>query len=132
MQTTQGSRILRFDGRTWPDVPARAYKSGDGTFEGVTRHLLARPDAACFEVRHFEVAPGGYTTFERHEHVHVVLCQRGRAIVRLGDEAHPLEPGDVVIVAPGEPHQFRCAGAAPFGFLCIVDRDRDRPEPLPE
>ena len=132
MQIPQGSRILRYDGRSWPDAPARAYKSDDGTFRGVTRQLLARPDAASFEVRHFVVAPGGYTTFERHAHVHVVLCQHGRATVRLDDEQHAVGPGDVVIIAPGEPHQFRCTGDVPFGFVCIVDRDRDRPEPLPE
>jgi quercetin dioxygenase-like cupin family protein len=126
------SSIVRYDGRTWPDAPARAYKSDDGTHQGVTRHLIARPDAAAFEVRYFEVAPGGWTTFERHAHVHVVLCQRGEATVRLGDAVHDVHPGDVVIVASGEPHQFRCVGAAPFGFLCIVDRDRDRHEPLPE
>jgi len=30
-------------------------------------------------------------------------------------------------VPPDAVHQLRNEGDAPFGFLCIVDRDRDRP-----
>jgi quercetin dioxygenase-like cupin family protein len=37
--------------------------------------------------------------------------------------------GDVVYVAPNDPHQFRNAEDAtePFGFLCIVNAERDTP-----
>jgi mannose-6-phosphate isomerase-like protein (cupin superfamily) len=41
-----------------------------------------------------------------------------------------LVPFDCVFVAPGEPHQFRADDGEPLGFLCMVDRERDRPEPL--
>lgn len=52
---------------------------------------------------------------------------RGRGTVLLGDRAHRLAPLDAVYVAPEAVHQFRAAGDEPFGFLCIVDRVRDRP-----
>jgi quercetin dioxygenase-like cupin family protein len=81
-------------------------------------------------VRYFEVGPGGYTTHERHEHQHVVIALRGEGEVRLGGEWLPLRFGDVVFVASNDPHQFRALGDEPFGFLCIVDAERDRPVPL--
>ena len=40
------------------------------------------------------------------------------------------EFGDVIYVAPNDPHQFRNPDDAtePFGFLCIVNAERDRPQ----
>ena len=37
--------------------------------------------------------------------------------------------GDVIYVAPDDPHQFRNPqnSTEPFGFLCIVNAERDRP-----
>jgi hypothetical protein len=29
-------------------------------------------------------------------------------------------------------HQFRATGAEPLGFLCVVERERDRPVPVRE
>jgi len=124
------SSVIRYDGAGWDGVRALAYKAPDGTFRGVTRRILARSAEASFELRYFELDPDGHSTFERHEHVHVVVCHRGRGRVRLGATVHEVGFGDVVYVAPGEPHQFLNPYAEPFGFLCIVDRERDRPEPL--
>lgn len=124
------SRVLRYQGGSWDGIRAREYKTDARLYAGVTRRILAAPETAGFETRYFEVEEGGYTTHERHEHVHVVVCIRGRGRVRLGDGMHQLGFGDVVYVAPGEPHQFLNTGTEPFGFLCIVDRDRDRPVPI--
>ena len=37
--------------------------------------------------------------------------------------------GDVIYVAPNDPHQFRNPDdtTEPFGFLCFVNAERDRP-----
>ena len=44
------------------------------------------------------------------------------------DTVHALGFGDTVYVAPNEVHQFRnTAESEPFGFLCLVDAERDRP-----
>jgi quercetin dioxygenase-like cupin family protein len=83
-----------------------------------------------FHLRYFEIEPGGYTTYERHKHQHVVVALRGQGEVRLGDRWEPVNYGDVVYVAPNEPHQFRASGDEPFGFFCIVTADRDRPVPM--
>ena len=48
--------------------------------------------------------------------------------VKLGDRLHTLSFGDTVYVAPNEVHQLRnVSKEEPFGFLCIVDAERDRP-----
>jgi quercetin dioxygenase-like cupin family protein len=81
---------------------------------------------AAFHLRYFEIAPHGYSSFERHRHAHAVLIVRGRGRVRLGDRVHRVGPMDFVYIPPWVPHQFR-AGREPFGFLCPVDAVRDRP-----
>jgi quercetin dioxygenase-like cupin family protein len=133
---TTGSRVVRFQppdtGATfrWQEVPAIEYKPVADTHSGVTRTVLAGAsgETTAFQVRYFEVAPGGFTTLERHRHEHVVVVLRGRGEVQLGDEIHALGFGDNVYVAPHEVHQFRNPSATePFGFLCVVDAERDRP-----
>ncbi len=128
------SRVLRHDGAGWDAVRELPYRDGGSadvaSFHGITRRVLASPEAAAFEVRYFELDPGGHSSLERHTHVHVVVCFRGRGRVRLGEEVHEVGYGDVVYVAPDEPHQFLNPYGEPFGFLCIVDRERDRPVPI--
>ncbi|RMD83376.1 MAG: cupin domain-containing protein [Candidatus Dadabacteria bacterium] len=97
----------------------------------MTRYVLMAAStgdrALSFDVRYFEVAAGGYSTLERHDHPHAVLVLSGRGQVILDDEVSELTPFDCVYVAPGTLHQFRAAPDEPLGFLCIVDRDRDKP-----
>jgi quercetin dioxygenase-like cupin family protein len=126
------SGILQYDGAGgWAGVSRLPYKQGeDGPFRGIARCQLAAPDPASFELRYFELEPGGYTSLERHRHVHVVVGLRGRGRVRIGAEAHAVRSGHVVQIASRTEPQFSNDSAEPFGFLCIVDRERDRPEPL--
>lgn len=129
------SRVVRGDGLRWPAAPARAYKEEGASFCEVNRRLLlgrALGDDLAFEMRYFEVAPGGFTSFERHLHPHAVVVLAGRGEVRLPDGLHPVAPFDVVYVAPGEPHQFRAAPDERLGILCVVDHERDRPQLLDE
>jgi ribulose-bisphosphate carboxylase large chain len=130
------SRVVRLERAAWrwDGVPLREYKRPDASWAHVTRQVLVgeRGETCSFQLRYFEVAPGGHTTLERHCHEHAVVVVRGEGEVELGGAAQPLAFGDVVWVAPGEPHRFRARGSEPFGFLCAVDAVRDRPEPLPE
>ncbi len=128
---SQASRVIRFEGFRWADVPPVSYKNEGESWRAVTRHpLIGAPDGTPFHVRYFEVEPGGYTTHERHEHQHVVVALRGDGEVRLGNRWQAIRFGDVVFVASNDPHQFRATGDEPFGFLCIVSAERDRPVPL--
>ena len=130
------SKVLRFSARDfrWLGVPQEAYKQDGSTFRAVSRvELMGKRGESCAQhTRYFECAPGGFSTLERHEHEHTVVVLRGQGEVQLGPEIVPLSFGDVVYTAPNHAHQFRCAAHAsePFGFLCIVAADRDRPKPL--
>jgi quercetin dioxygenase-like cupin family protein len=120
-------------GAGFGEVAARSYKEAEASYCEVTRRVLLGPaegDRLAFEVRYFEVAPGGWTSLERHRHPHAVVVLAGRGEVRLGTERHPIGPFDAVYVAPEDPHQFRAAPDAKLGILCVVDAERDAPEPL--
>ena len=60
----------------------------------------------------------------QHAHDHGVVVLHGRGRVRLGDEEHAIGFGDVVYVAPHEPHAFEADGPEPLGFLCVVPARR--------
>lgn len=116
------------DGR-WEETPVLAYKQ-DGTtsFRDITKQILFEGAQMDFQWRYFEVAPGGYSSLERHEHEHAVMVVRGEGFVLLGDEVHPIKLYDLILVPPMTWHQFQPAGDAPLGFLCIVNAQRDRPQ----
>jgi quercetin dioxygenase-like cupin family protein len=115
------------DGR-WDSVPVLRYKEDGNTFKDVTRQVLyeGSPGLPC-QVRYFEVAAGGHSTLERHEHVHVVFVVRGEGGVLVGTEVHRVSERDVVIVPGMSWHQFRADRHMPLGFLCVVSAERDRP-----
>ena len=110
----------------WEGVERRPYKDGGTHFRDVTRQLLFGGGAA--ELRYFEVGPGGWTTLERHEHAHQVMVLRGAGRALTGDGVVPLARFDLVRIPPLTWHQFRAAEDEPLGFLCLVDRERDRPQ----
>ncbi len=113
----------------WDAVDLLRYKQeGSAPFKDITRQVLfSQPDQAC-ELRYFEVAPGGYSTLERHEHTHAVLILRGHGTVRLGESLQPIAERDLVTVDPMTWHQFHAAPDAPLGFLCLVSKGRDKPQ----
>jgi quercetin dioxygenase-like cupin family protein len=134
-----GSRIHRFQPATQPDqphtwqgVPLQAYKPAADHHCGVVRSVLVGDSGenTLFQVRYFEIAPGGNTTLEQHRHEHVVVVLRGRGEVFLDGTWYEVTLGDTVYVAPLEVHQLRNRGEEPFGFLCIVDAQRDVPVPV--
>src|SRR5687768_1291855 len=129
---TPRSRVVPFDRDryTWEGVPLREYKRPDATWAAVTRQVLVggRGEECAVHLRYFEVAPGGHTTLERHRHEHAVVVLRGEGEVEIAGRSHRLGFGDLVWVAAGEAHRFDNRGAEPFGFLCTVDAQRDRPQ----
>lgn len=115
----------------WERVDVMPYKdAGSAPFRDITRQLLFREaDLGC-ELRYFEIGPRGHSTLERHEHRHAVLVLRGRGRCLVGDRIHEIGEHDLVSIDPHTWHQFR-ADDEPLGFLCLVNRDRDRPR-LPD
>lgn len=120
--------IRRFQDYRWEDTDLLAYKEeGTAPFRAITRQTLFRDPAMRAELRYFEVAPGGYTTLERHEHMHAVLILRGRGECLIGDEVRKIDTNDLVTITPWTWHQFRAAVDSHLGFLCMVNVERDKP-----
>jgi S-methyl-1-thioxylulose 5-phosphate methylthiotransferase len=116
-------------GFRWADVDLHAYKAqGAAPFKDVSRQTLFRDEQLAGELRYFEVAPGGHSTLERHEHVHAVMILRGSGRCLVGNEVRAVATLDLVAIPPMAWHQFRAGAEEPLGFLCMVDRERDRPQ----
>jgi mannose-6-phosphate isomerase-like protein (cupin superfamily) len=113
----------------WDATPVHAYKDeGSAPFRDVTRQILFADPSLSAELRYFEVARGGWSTLERHEHVHAVMVHRGHGRCLVGREIRDIGVGDLVFIPPMTWHQFRAATDAPLGFLCMVNAERDRPQ----
>lgn len=123
----------------WDGVTPAVYKSTRDLPPGlawrdVVRHTFVGADGgtAAFQLRYFEIAPGGFSSLEKHHHVHAIITLRGTGDVIVGREVFSVAPFDIVYVPPDTPHQFVNTGNQPFGFLCPVDAERDAPMPLSE
>jgi ribulose-bisphosphate carboxylase large chain len=118
------------EGFDWEGRFSKAYKDSTALpFRGVRRVDLAgqHGEKTAFDLRYFEVAPGGYSSREKHRHTHVIICVRGGGTLLLGERQVALQPFDVAYVEPFEVHQLRNERPEPFGFFCLVDHVRDRP-----
>ncbi len=117
------------EGFRWNSVELLAYKEeGSAPFKAITRQVLfQRPELGC-ELRYFEIQPGGHSTLERHEHVHAVMIFRGRGSCLLGTGVREVTAPDLVFIPSMTWHQFRAAKDEPFGFLCMVNASRDKPQ----
>jgi mannose-6-phosphate isomerase-like protein (cupin superfamily) len=126
-------RAAREDFR-WEGVEMRPYKEDErALYKTIPRQVLFSDPNMAGELRYFEVAPGGFSTLERHQHMHAVLILRGRGQCLVGDEIKQLETRDLVTVPPMTWHQFRATAGEPLGFLCMVDAQRDKPQlPTPQ
>lgn len=121
--------IRRFDDYRWQSVDLLQYKEdGSAPFKAITRQVLFHDPALKCELRYFEMAAGGYSTLERHEHMHAVLILRGRGECLIGENVRKVETNDLVTIAPWTWHQFRATADEPLGFLCMVNVERDRPQ----
>jgi len=125
------SKVIKCSDYEWESVSRKEYKEGKSCYRDVHRYsLLGEKDnerQLNFQTRYFEVSPNGYTSFEVHRHPHSIVVIRGSGSVILGDHVHELGLHDVVYIAPETMHQFHADNGEPFGFICIVDRYRDRP-----
>jgi len=121
----------------WQGIVPVQYKEhlGDARglgWRGVTRYTLGRPPYidARFALRYFEIAPDGYSSLEKHAHVHLIVVVRGRGRALVGARVLELKPLDIVYVPPHTPHRWLNPYSEPFGFLCPTDAERDKPQPL--
>lgn len=114
----------------WEGIEVLAYKEDGGThFKDITRQVLFDEGSDHdTQLRYFEIGPGGHSTLERHHHAHSVMVLQGRGHALVGREIIALGTNDLVRVPPMAWHQFRATADVPLGFLCLVRRDRDKPQ----
>ena len=125
-------RIRNFRDFRWDAVEHRPYKEeGSAPFRAISRQVLFEEPALGCELRYFEMEAGGFSTLERHEHMHGVMVFRGHGHCLLGTTVRAVKPGDLVTIPAWTWHQFRATAGEPCGFLCMVNRERDRPQVPP-
>lgn len=116
-------------GYRWNGVELHAYKEeGAAPFREITRQTLFRDEGMAGELRYFEIAAGGHSTLERHEHLHAVMVLRGKGRCLVGGEVREIGPLDLVSIPAMAWHQFRADRGESLGFLCMVDTARDKPQ----
>ncbi len=105
-----GSKVLAARDYRWP-VALRPYKDGGELYRDVTRQTLLGEGegeaALSFVTRYFEIAAGGFSTLEHHQHPHSVVVLRGRGTVQLGERCFAIAPPTASTSRPDEVHQFR-------------------------
>jgi quercetin dioxygenase-like cupin family protein len=129
MRKGQQALHRRARGYRWDGVEELPYKDdGRALFKDITRQVLFSDADMQGELRYFELASGGFSTLERHEHMHAVLVLRGRGHCLIGDQVKPIELRDLITVPAMTWHQFRATADEPLGFLCMVNAARDKPQ----
>ena len=129
MDIEQQQQFRAFSDYRWDDVAHMPYKEeGSAPFKAISRQVLfAEPQLGC-ELRYFEMAPDGYSTLERHEHMHAVMILRGHGHCLVGEDVREVKPFDLITIPAWTWHQFRASHDAPMGFLCMVNQVRDKPQ----
>jgi ribulose-bisphosphate carboxylase large chain len=123
--------VLTCNDFRWTQRAVEAYKpETESNFSHITRQELVGKsgEKTAFDLRYFEIAPGGYSSYEKHVHEHVVIGVRGKGILIKADKEFPIGPHDIGYVKPLEAHQLKNSGTEPFGCYCIVDHQRDKPQ----
>lgn len=125
------SKVIHCSDYHWDSVKKKDYKTKGTNFKDISRYSLLGEGEDEQELnihtRYFEIQPGGYSSLEYHRHPHSVIIIRGSGSVIIEDEVHPIGLHDVVYISPEIIHQFHADNKEPLGFICIVDRYRDRP-----
>ena len=134
------SRLYRHKGNfTWQGIKTEKYKDEGSHWTDILKRVLigGHNESAKFHLRYFEISPGGYSSFEKHKHEHVVVGIRGKGKVLCGKSEltrtrrhYELNFLDTLYMAPNTPHQLSNPFNEPFGFLCIVNAKRDKPKIL--
>ena len=103
------------------DIPAEQVQN-EGAQNATVRVLFGRTDGApTFAMRQFELEIDGATPFHTHPFEHQILILQGQLALVSEQGEIPVSPGDVVMVLPGEKHQFRnVSKTKPAKMICVI------------
>jgi len=125
------NRFYKYHGDfSWQWIKTEKYKSAGNGWADIIRQTLIgnHGESAKFHLRYFEIAPNGFSSFEKHGHEHVIIGIRGEGICIVGKNKYRISFLDTLYIKPNEPHQLRNPHNEPFGFFCIVNAKRDKPK----
>jgi len=98
-----------------------AKEANEGASKIKVRWVISKEmGAPNFAMRIFEVEPGGYSPLHSHGWEHEVFILEGDGIIVSQDGEKRFKPGDAVLVAPNEKHQFKNDSKKPVKFICVV------------
>ena len=122
--------IRKFDEEnfSWDGVERHIYKDNEAVFRNVTKQILFENEGDLpVQFRYFEVAPGGWSSFEHHAHMHMVVIFRGSGHALIGKKICEVKKGDLITIPGWDWHQFRADCGETLGFFCLVRAERDAP-----
>jgi quercetin dioxygenase-like cupin family protein len=101
-------------------IPARNVTT-EGAEHVTIKWLISKSDGAPrFQMRLFEVAPGGKTPYHRHDWEHEVYIVEGGGKIMLEGEEKPFAKGHFLFVPPAIDHSFVNTGKESLAFLCMI------------
>ncbi len=96
--------------------------------------VMDRSEAVSSEVFIVVIAPGKAPPLHQHddtEQVFYILSGRGRLEIGAGNEAYPVNPGDVVRIPPSTLHTIHALGDTVLRYLAIDCFPAGRPDAEP-
>ncbi len=114
----------------WHNRQQTAYKT-DQTLPHANAsrtELIGGDEQTHFELRYFELQPGGFTSLEKHLHTHVIIGVQGIGRLLVDNQQQDFSEHDIAYIPPSSVHQLRNNSDKVFGFYCLVDRNRDKPQ----
>lgn len=97
---------------------------GEEGAKGVSvRWVISEDDGAeNFFMRVFDVQPGGYTPYHRHQWEHEVFILEGEATVVSEDGEQKASAGNVIFILPDEQHNFKNETDKILRFICLIPK----------
>ena len=104
---------------------ARTIGAKDVTVEGAEnvkiKWLISSQDGAPrFQMRLFEVGPGGKTPLHTHDFEHEVYILKGEGKLIFEGEEKPFSKGYSIFVPEDREHSFVNTGGETLEFLCMI------------
>lgn len=112
-----------------PFQSVKEEQAEQGAHKVTVRWLITKEDGADnFAMRHFTIAPQGYTPYHNHDWEHEVFILEGSGVVRIGDQSRELEQGTVIFIPQNIKHQFNNSSAQPLRFICMIPNQTKDPK----
>ena len=112
--------------KQFTDVPSKPVAM-EGAEDVTIREIFTERDGTpTFQLRIFDVAPGGHTPLHQHDYEHEIFVLAGSGEVTLGEQIRQLQPGSTALIMPNLIHQFRNPGELPLRFMCLIPNRTSR------